>query len=765
MKRQLTRLLTAVLAVILLLPVAAQAAPAWDGWTAELEAAYQTVSGLVADSVSESKDYLSTARQETNAKAVYALWVSGADVPEGFYNEYLQALADWLALAEQRGKYAYIPGALRTVAAMGLDMTDLAGHDLLEPLRRPEMVEADEDRLDMLLDLDAAGDAGRTEEFDALRETLIAEALARQQDSGEFRYTSQWPAELKQKGVAAEPDRFDYILLTAKSAQALAPYQSRPEVRAAIEKAVSYLSMQQLDSGGFLRFGEEDVEEDAAVLEMLAALDISPDDGRFVKNGHTVLDGMMDWYQESYFDGAPAPGQGFYRENANWGYNTYYKPLGWVKSSWRSMYDPDDPDEYVIERKYINEAAFSGFSLSRTAAQTWNTSTADLVVPPHSDTGVKLDYKQLLKQKTDGMVERVIANYEYLLTEAREITAGEIASYSSQILALQNANVTLTKKEDEKLQEIMAVMVGASGDYYLGRTSSTYSAGAVRAMQYLGMDPANVNGLDYLAVLANTDKLAATSTYDFNSYLRDIGSVDAQVWRSRGVDVGTLVDRYAVRILADQTPDGGFDNSYGVNIAQGYTNTSWRDDIVRTAETVTALAPYCDKEYISKAIDRAIEYLSSVQLSDGSFPGMTGTSNGEATLAVLEMMEALGISLDDPRFVKNGNTAADVLKTFYVDGVGFLTSFEVEATLDDLNSLPVYADPVMDASAAVSALTYLQAAEDGTFGPDGKGSSVFEVVGTALTETPLGVILLAVVVVAILAFAMVRRYRRIKREQ
>ena len=122
MKRQLTRLLTALLAVILLLPVTAQAAPAWDGWTAELEAAYQTVSGLVADSVSESRDYLSAARQETNAKAVYALWVSGADVPEGFYNEYLQALADWLALAEQRGRYAYIPGALRTVAAMGLDV-------------------------------------------------------------------------------------------------------------------------------------------------------------------------------------------------------------------------------------------------------------------------------------------------------------------------------------------------------------------------------------------------------------------------------------------------------------------------------------------------------------------------------------------------------------------------------------------------------------------------------------------------------------------
>ena len=768
MRKHFTRLLTTLLALVILLPIVAQAAPT-DGWTDEAEQAYQTVTELVIQRVSESKDYLATATQEENAKVVYALWTSGATVPSGFYDEYLQALADWLDLAVKRGKTAYIPGAIRTVAAMGLDVTDFAGHDLMDALRKPELVEADEDRLDMLMDLDAAGDAGKTDEFNALRETLITEALARQQSSGEFRYTSKWPAELKRKGVAAEPDRFDYILLTAKSAQALAPYRSRAEVGTAIEKAIDYLSAQQLASGGFLRYGE-DVEEDAVVLEMMQALGISPDDERFVKNGNTVPDGMMGWYQGKYSSSAPAPGQGFYRENANWGYNTYSynEPLGWVKSSWGSMYDPDDPDnpdKCVIERKYINEAAFSGFSLFYTASQTRNTSTEDLVVPPRSDTDVKLDYKQLLKQKTDGMVERVIANYEYLLTEAREITAGEIAGYSSQILALQNANAELTKAEKEKLQEIMTVMVGASGDYYLGRTSSTYSAGAVRAMQYLGMDPANVNGLDYLAVLANTGKLEATSTYDFNSYLRDIESVSAQVWRSRGIDVGTLVDSYAVRILADQTPDGGFDYSYGVNIAQGDTNTSWRDDTIYTAKTITVLAPYRDKEYIAKAIDRAVDYLSSVQLSDGSFPGMTGDSDGGATLTVLKMMEALDISLEDERFVKNGNTVADAMRTFYVDGVGFISDFEVEAPLDDLSRLPVYENPVMGNYSTISALTYLQAAENGTFGPDGKGSSVFEVVGSALTETPLGVILLAVIIVALLAFGMVRRYRRIKKEQ
>lgn len=769
MRKHFTRLLTTLLALVILLPIVAQAAPT-DGWTDEAEQAYQTVTELVVQRVSESKDYLAAATQEENAKAVYALWTSGAAVPSGFYDEYLQALADWLDLAVKRGKTAYIPGAIRTVAAMRLDVTDFAGHDLMDALRKPELVEADEDRLDMLLDLDAAGDAGKTDEFSALREQLLTEALARQQSSGEFRYTSKWPAELKQKGVAAEPDRFDYILLTAKSAQALAPYQSRPEVRAAIEKAVSYLSMQQLDSGGFLRYGEEDVEEDAAVLEMLAALDISPDDGRFVKNGHTVLDGMMVWYQDFYFEEAPKPGQGFYREETHWGYSDgTYTPIGWGISSWTTMSDPDapdDPDRSVIRRDYLNGTAFPGIAAIRVMAKETSINHGSVTSPAGGDISTKLNYKQMLKQETKGLASRVIGEFEDVLTTPREISDSEISTFSAQLLALQNANIELTKAETEKLQEIMTAMVEASSEYYLGRTSSTYSAGAVRAMQYLGMDPGDINGLDYLAVLTNTDKLVATSTYDFNSFMEDIAAVDPVVWRSRGVDVGAVVDKYATRILADQTPDGGFDSYYGVNIAQGHADTSWRDDARYTAETLTALAPYADKEYVAKAIDAGLEYLSSVQLADGSFANMSKeTPDGEVTLAVLKMMEALDISLEDERFVKNGNTVADAMQTFYVDGVGFISNFDVEAPLDNLEILPRYDNPNMGVSDTISALTYLQAAENGKFGPDGTGNSVFEIVGSALTETPLGAILLAVIIVALLAFGMVRRYRRIKKEQ
>ena len=768
MRKHFTRILTTLLAIVMLLPVTAQAAPA-DSWTDEAEQAYQTVTELVIQRVTESKDYLATATQEENAKVVYALWTSGADVPSGFYDEYLQALADWLDLAVKRGKTVYIPGAIRTVTAMGLDVTDFAGHDLMDALRKPELVEADEDRLDMLMDLDAAGDAGKTEEFNALRETLLTEALTRQQSSGEFRYTSKWPAELKQKGVDDEPDRFDYILLTARSAQALAPYMSRKDVSTAIDKALNYLSEQQLPSGGFVKYGAEDVEEDAAVLEMLAALGISLTDERFTKDGHTVLDGMMGCYQSFYFDKAPDPGQGFYREAVSWGYsNGTYGPVGWSQCGWSTMSDPDAPDDYgrsVTKRDYINETAFPGIAAIRVMAKKNLDDHDSVTMPAEGEASAELNYKQLLKQETTGLAGQVIEAYEGMLTDPGYVSAGSIRTFSNQILMLQSAGVKLTKAETEKLQEIMTVMVGASGEAYMGRASYTYAAGAVRAMQYLDMDPSDINGLDYLASLTNTDRAAPTSSYDFNSYLEDIASIEPFVWRSRGVDGDMLAERFITRILADQTPDGGFDNYYGVNVAQGHAS-SWRDDARYTAKTLTALAPYKDKEYVAKAIEAGLEYLSSVQLADGSFANMSKeTPDGEVTLAVLKMMEALDISLDDERFVKNGNTVADAMRTFYVDGVGFISNFDVKAPLDNLDLDPTYDDPTMELSNTISVLTYLQAAENGKFGPDGKGNSVFEIVGSALTETPLGAILLAVIVVALLAFGMLRRYRRIKREQ
>lgn len=772
MRKHITRLLTTLLALVMLLPIVVQAAPT-DGWTDEAEQAYKTVTELVIQRVTESKDYLATATQEENTKAVYALWTSGATVPSGFYDEYLQALADWLDLAVKRGKTAYIPGAIRTVAAMGLDVTDFAGHDLMDSLRKPELVEADEDRLDMLMDLDAAGDVGKTDEFNALREQLLTEALARQQSSGEFRYTSKWPTELKQKGVDDEPDRFDYILLTAKSLQALAPYQSRKDVSTAIDKALKYLSEQQLPSGGFVKYGDEDVEEDAAVLEMLAALGISLTDERFTKDGHTVLDGMMGWYQDFYFEEAEnAPYQGFYRYDVKWGYNALLG--GWYHSVSKVMPKPPSisPDEEtfdmvvttVLRRSYINPATYTGLCSIRPGAKAASVTVTD-PAPSASENVSTIDFSKLLDEQK-ALFEQEISGGSRWNEDTWVVTESDISSFAREVLAFEKANEGLSQKEKEQLSEMMRKLITTSSEYYMGNKAAIFSKETVRALTVLGMNPADVDGLDYLAPLTSLD---GKEFRELSDSLMDIDAVDSSVWRARGVDVDVLVDEYAATMIEYQMPNGKFDDHYKYVLESGddwqTSKFTSRDEVKLNANIVEALAAHQDKEYIAKAVESAIEYLSSVQFADGSFPGRDGQPDGEATLAVLDMMNAAGISLDDDRFVKNGNTVADGLRTFYIEGVGFVSKTEIEADAESLTELPSYESHVMDFSSSVAALTYLQAAENGKFGPDGKGNSVFEIVGSALTETPLGAILLAVIVVVLLAFGMVRRYRRIKKEQ
>ena len=550
-------------------------------------------------------------------------------------------------------------------------------------------------------------------------------------------------------------------------------YQSRKDVSTAIDKALKYLSEQQLPSGGFVKYGDEDVEEDAAVLEMLAALGISLTDERFTKDGHTVLDGMMGWYQDFYFEEAEnAPYQGFYRYDVKWGYNALWG--GWYHSVSKVMPKPPSisPDEEtfdmvvttVLRRSYINPATYTGLCSIRPGAKAASV-TVTAPAPSASENASTIGFSKLLDEQK-ALFEQEVSDGSLWNEDSWMVTESDIASFARDILALEKANGGFSEEEKAQLSELMKNMMLTSKEYYYKKKSKTLSCGAVRALVALGMDPGNVEGLDYLAPLTSLDGREFPQLDDL---LKDVDAVDPNVWRARGIDADMLVDEYAAAMIEYQMPNGKFDDHYKYVLKQGedwqtskFTN---KDQVELNAGAVAALAPHTDKEYIAKSVESAIEYLSSVQLADGSFPGRDGLPDGAATLAVLDMMDAAGISLNDERFVKNGNTVADGLKTFYIDGLGFVTRTEVDADVDGLTELPSYTSKLLDFPSAVSALTYLQAAENGKFGPDGKGNSVFEIVGAALTETPLGAILLAAIVAALLAFGMARRYRRIKKEQ
>ncbi len=88
-------------------------------------------------------------------------------------------------------------------------------------------------------------------------------------------------------GSAADPD------VTAMTLQALAPHRDDPAVAKAIDAAVALLARMQMDSGAFASYGVECAESTAQVIIALCALDIEPfTDGRFIKNGATLLDAL-----------------------------------------------------------------------------------------------------------------------------------------------------------------------------------------------------------------------------------------------------------------------------------------------------------------------------------------------------------------------------------------------------------------------------------------------------------------------------------------
>lgn len=124
---------------------------------------------------------------------------------------------------------------------------------------------------------------------------------------------------------------------------------------------------------------------------------------------------------------------------------------------------------------------------------------------------------------------------------------------------------------------------------------------------------------------------------------------------------------YIDRILECQLPDGGWSLFGGTAAASSGDNTSDPDI---TGMALQALAKYQDQTAVKKATDEALACMSeSRTLPEASPPGVPPTPRARADH---RGPVRTGYPLDDPRFVKNGNTLLDNLMTFYLKGSGFL---------------------------------------------------------------------------------------------
>ncbi len=119
-----------------------------------------------------------------------------------------------------------------------------------------------------------------------IRQQCVDSILSLQHDDGSWSLITN----------KAQPSNVD---ITGMVLTALYPYRNQPEVKAACEEAIAWLSQSQLETGGFPYGTGETSESCAWAIVALTTWGINPDtDPRFIKNGNSAVDNLLSYYIE-----------------------------------------------------------------------------------------------------------------------------------------------------------------------------------------------------------------------------------------------------------------------------------------------------------------------------------------------------------------------------------------------------------------------------------------------------------------------------------
>ena len=180
------------------------------------------------------------------------------------------------------------------------------------------------------------------------------------------------------------------------------------------------------------------------------------------------------------------------------------------------------------------------------------------------------------------------------------------------------------------------------------------------ALTAIGKDPRNVAGYDLLAPLADYEQ---TVFQGVNGPIFALLALDSGNYEMPENTAGTIqatremyVD-YIVNALMTQ---------------DGWLLAGGEAEIDMTAMALQALAKYQHREDVARTVEEGLEILSSRQNKDGGYHYIAKEqASSESVSQVIVALTELGISLDDPRFVKNGNTLLDALAQFQCADGGF----------------------------------------------------------------------------------------------
>lgn len=295
------------------------------------------------------------------------------------------------------------------------------------------------------------------------REGLLEKIISSQIKDGGFNLTS----------IDPQSD----VDMTAMALQVLAPYYNSEKtyryvqqgtkqdqvksVRQVVDEALQFLSSSQQESGGFTSWGSENSESCSQVLIALTSLGIDPgNDQRFIKNGNTVIDGLMQYHME---EGGFNHSKEYDEENPNADpdkSNTMASDqalcaltaLCRYYGGMRNLYD-FRPEQTAELKKQISDLETRIHNLKEDAASVEITAVYDAYeqIPPEERSYV-YSYAVL----ADKMAEKGIANNSEPLSEHMDLNTkgnGTVTSLFGQELAM-SANIYFTEEDVKKVDSL-----------------------------------------------------------------------------------------------------------------------------------------------------------------------------------------------------------------------------------------------------------------------------------------------------------------------
>ena len=248
------------------------------------------------------------------------------------------------------------------------------------------------------------------------------------------------------------------------------------------------------------------------------------------------------------------------------------------------------------------------------------------------------------------------AAYIYQTTPAPQVGSigGEWA-----VLGLARSGYSVPEKYYQDYYSVVEQYVKDCKGVLHDKKYTEYSR-VIVALSSIGVDARNVGGYDLTAPLGDYDK---TIWQGLNGPIWALIALDS---RNYPEPTAGIRQKYIDRILACQLSDGGW-NLFGGTSAADKNQTSDPDI---TGMALQALAKYQSQPAVAKATQKALECMSKQQQTDGGFSSM-GDSNAESIVQMIVALAELGISQDDPRFVKNGISMLDALMAFRQSNGGF----------------------------------------------------------------------------------------------